>query len=78
MQLLLTVVTYVLNFNFEKKNDEHDLIVLTEFAQRYHFFYFLFYMSFYISKHHVLQIFRTWFNLIWKIYFHHEFPSLMG
>ena len=33
MQLLLTVVTYVLNFNFEKKNDEHDdLIVLMEFA----------------------------------------------
>ena len=48
------------------------LIKIFKIQQPYLLFLFVF-ISFYISRYHFLQNFRTSFKNIWKKYFHHEF-----
>ena len=42
------------------------------------FYFLLFYISFYITRHHFSQIFRTSFNIIWKKIFCLKFPLFNG
>ena len=42
------------------------------------FYFLLFYINFYISRFHFLQLFRTWFKIIKKKKFRHEFPFFNG
>ena len=67
-----TSLLYMLYFNFEK------VLLWKVIRCSYQFFYFLFYISFDISRYHFLKLFRTWFNIIWKKIFVANLPFLMN
>ena len=61
---------YMFYFNFEK------VLLWKVIRYSYQFFYFLFYISFDISRYHFLKLFRTWFNIIWRKIFIANLPFL--
>ena len=56
----------------------HVLKVLLFTISHQIFYFLLFYIKFYISRHHFSQIFRTSFNIIWKKSFCHKFLFFNG